>query len=72
MRTSRKLKVNKTEVIKRSLESYLAQIEPGRTPYELGADLFGEELIDSAPPPSPQWTPWMPWASAKSRTDFAM
>jgi len=35
--------VNKTEVIKRSLETYLAQIEPGRTPYELGADLFGAD-----------------------------
>lgn len=35
--------MNKTEVIKRSLETYLAQIEPGRTPYELGADLFGAD-----------------------------
>ena len=31
-RASRKLRVNKTEVIKRSLEAYLAQVEPGRTP----------------------------------------
>jgi len=35
--------VNKTEVIKRSLEAYLAQVEPGRTPYELGTDLFGAD-----------------------------
>ena len=38
---SRKLRLNKSEVMKRSLEAYLAEIEPGRTPYELGADLFG-------------------------------
>ncbi len=42
-RASRKLRVNKTEVIKRSLEAYLAQVEPGRTPYEVGADLFGAD-----------------------------
>ncbi len=43
-KASRKLRVNKTEVIKRSLEAYLAQIEPGRSPYELGADLFGADI----------------------------
>lgn len=42
-RASRKMRLNKTEVIKRSLEAYLAQIEPGRTPYELGKDLFGAD-----------------------------
>ena len=42
-KASRKLRVNKTEVIKRSLEAYLGQVEPGRTPYELGADLFGAD-----------------------------
>lgn len=42
-KASRKLRVNKTEVIKRSLEAYLAQVEPGRSPYELGADLFGAD-----------------------------
>jgi hypothetical protein len=42
-RASRKLRVNKTEVIKRSLEAYLAQVEPGGTPYELGTDLFGAD-----------------------------
>ena len=42
-RASRKLKINKTEVIKRGLEAYLAQVEPGRTPYELGVDLFGAD-----------------------------
>ena len=42
-KASRKLRVNKTEVIKRSLEAYLAQLEPGRTPYELGEDLFGAD-----------------------------
>jgi hypothetical protein len=35
--------MNKTEVIKRSLEVYLAQVEPGRTPHELGEDLFGAD-----------------------------
>ena len=42
-RASRKLRLNKTEVVKRSVEAYLAQIEPGRTPYELGKDLFGAD-----------------------------
>ena len=42
-KASRKLRVNKTEVIRRSLEAYLAEIEPGQTPYELGADLFGAD-----------------------------
>jgi hypothetical protein len=42
-KASRKLRVNKTEVIKRSLEAYLAQVEPGRSPYDLGADLFGAD-----------------------------
>jgi predicted DNA-binding protein len=42
-KASRKLRVNKTEVIRRSLEAYLAQVEPGRTPYELGEDLFGAD-----------------------------
>ena len=41
VKASRKLRVNKSEVIKRSLEAFLAQIEPARTPYELGKDLFG-------------------------------
>ena len=43
---SRKLRVNKTEVIRRSLEAYLEQLEPGRTPYALGADLFGADRSD--------------------------
>ena len=42
-KASRKLRVNKTEVVKRSLEAYLAQIEPGQTPYELGVDLCGAD-----------------------------
>ena len=42
-KASRKLRVNKTEVIKRSLEAYLSQIEPGRTPYELGKALFAAD-----------------------------
>jgi hypothetical protein len=32
--------VTKTQVIRRSLEAYLTQIEPVRTPYELGEGLF--------------------------------
>ena len=43
VKASRKLRVNKTEVIKRSLEVYLSQIEPGQTPYELGAGLFAAD-----------------------------
>lgn len=43
VKASHKLRVNKTEVIKRSLEAYLAQIEPGRTAYELGEGLFGAD-----------------------------
>ena len=42
-KASRKLRVNKTEVIKRSLEAYLAQVEPGQSPYDLGGDLFGAD-----------------------------
>lgn len=42
-KASRKLRVNKSDVIKRSLEAYLATLEPGRTPYELGKDLFGAD-----------------------------
>ena len=42
-KASRKLRATKTRVIRRSLEAYLAQIEPGRTPYELGEDLFGAD-----------------------------
>jgi hypothetical protein len=47
-KASRKLRVNKTEVIKRSLEAYLGQVEPGRTSYELGADLFGADASRGA------------------------
>jgi hypothetical protein len=43
-KASRKLRVNKTEVIKRSLEAYLAQVQPSRTPYELGQGLFGADV----------------------------
>lgn len=42
-KASRKLRLNKTEVIKRSLEAYLADIDPGKTPYELGKELFGAD-----------------------------
>ncbi len=42
-KASRKLRMNKTEVIKRSLEAYLNQIQPGRTPYELGEGLFAAD-----------------------------
>jgi hypothetical protein len=40
---SRKLKINKSEVIKRSLESYLAQIDPSPDSYRLGKALFGAD-----------------------------
>jgi hypothetical protein len=42
-RASRKLRVSKTEVIRRSLEAYLTQVEPARTPYELGEGLFAAD-----------------------------
>lgn len=42
-RASRKLRLNKTEVIKRSLEAYLDDLAPDRSPYELGKDLFGAD-----------------------------
>jgi hypothetical protein len=42
-KASRKLRLNKSDLIKRSLEVYLAHLEPGQTPYELGADLFGAD-----------------------------
>ena len=40
---SRRLRVNKSEVVKRSLEAYLDQLEPGKTAYQLGQDLFGAD-----------------------------
>lgn len=40
---SRRLRVNKSEVVKRSLEAYLDQLEPGRNAYQLGEDLFGAD-----------------------------
>ena len=46
-RASRKLRVAKSEVIKRSLTTYLDQLEPGQSAYELGKDLFG---ADDTPP----------------------
>lgn len=45
-KASRRLRVNKSEVIKRSLETYLSQIEPGRTSYQLGQDLFGADTSE--------------------------
>lgn len=42
-KASRRLRLNKSEVIKRSLEAYLTEIQPGGTPYELGKDLFGAD-----------------------------
>jgi hypothetical protein len=46
-RASKKLRVAKTEVIKRSLAAFPDQIEPGESAYELGKDLFGAD--DSGP-----------------------
>ena len=42
-RASRKLRVAKTEVIKRSLTAFLDQLEPGKSAFELGQDLFGAD-----------------------------
>jgi predicted DNA-binding protein len=46
-KASKRLRVAKTEVIKRSLAAFLDQIEPGTSAYELGKDLFGAD--DSMP-----------------------
>lgn len=40
---ARRLRLNKSELIKRSLQVYLDQVEPGKTPFELGKDLFGTD-----------------------------
>lgn len=48
-RASKKLRVNKSELIKRSLEAYLDQLEPSKSAFELGEDLFG---ADTTPGPS--------------------
>ena len=42
-RASRRLRVAKTEVIKRSLTAFLDQLDPGKSAYELGQDLFGAD-----------------------------
>ena len=42
-RASKKLRVTKTDVIKRSLAAFLDQIEPSNSAYELGKDLFGAD-----------------------------
>jgi ribbon-helix-helix CopG family protein len=42
-KASRKLGMNKTDVIKRSLEAYLNRIALGRTPYERAEALFGAD-----------------------------
>jgi predicted DNA-binding protein len=47
-RASRKLRVAKTEVIKRSLTAFLDQLEPGKSAYELGQDLFGADQTGPA------------------------
>ena len=46
-RASKKLRVAKTDVIKRSLSAFLDQIEPGSSAHDLGKDLFGAD--DSGP-----------------------
>jgi predicted transcriptional regulator len=40
---SEKLHLNKSEIIKRSLEVFLEQYEPRPSSYELGKDLFGAD-----------------------------
>ena len=40
---SKRLRVNKSEVVKRSLEAYLDQLEPRKNAYQLGEDLFGAD-----------------------------
>lgn len=45
---SKRLRVNKSEIIKRSLLAYLDNLEPGKSPYELGEDLFGADTTSDA------------------------
>ncbi len=40
---SEKLRVNKSEIIKRSLEAFLEQFDQPHTAFELGEDLFGAD-----------------------------
>ena len=40
---TKRLRVNKSEVVKRSVEAYLDQIEPRKSAYQLGEDLFGAD-----------------------------
>ena len=40
---TKRLRVNKSEVVKRSLEAYLDQLEPRKSAYHLGEDLFGAD-----------------------------
>jgi predicted DNA-binding protein len=40
---SEKLRVNKSEIIKRSLEAFLEQFDQPPTAYELGEDFFGAD-----------------------------
>ncbi len=40
---SEKLRVNKSEIIKRSLEAFLEQFDQPPTAYELGEGLFGAD-----------------------------
>ncbi len=40
---SEKLRLNKSEIIKRSLEAFLDQYDPRPSSYELGKDLFGAD-----------------------------
>ncbi len=40
---TKRLRVNKSEVVKRSLEAYLDQLEPRKSAYQLGKDLFGAD-----------------------------
>jgi predicted DNA-binding protein len=47
-RASKKLRVNKSELIKQSLHAYLEQIEPSKTAFELGEDLFGADTTRDA------------------------
>ena len=46
---SRRLRVDKSALIKLSLQAYLDQIAPGTTAFDLGRDLFG---ADDTPGPS--------------------
>jgi Ribbon-helix-helix protein, copG family len=47
-RASKRLRLSKSELIKRSLQAFLDDPEPSKSPCELGGDLFGADTSAGA------------------------